>query len=167
MKRGRLTTATVAAISIPALGLGVGAVASAAQASSPTRVATTTPAHLFSEQTVVVNCQGRAQVRPGSYTLACADDNDYLTHLSWSSWGPGVAKATGVQDENDCLPYCAAGHFHSYQVNVTFRGSAPMRGTPGRLRYTSVTVRYSGHRPTINGHRAPAAFTMPLLAASS
>jgi hypothetical protein len=167
MKRGRLTAATVAAISIPALGLGVGAVASAAQASSPTRVATTTPAHLFSGQTVVVNCQGRPQVRPGSFTLACADDNDYLTHLSWSRWAPGLAKATGVQEENNCLPYCAAGHFHGYQVDVTFRGSAPMRGTPGRLRYTNVTVRYSSHRPTINGHQAPATFTMPLVAASS
>jgi hypothetical protein len=52
-------------------------------------------------------------------------------------------------------------------VDVTFRGSAPMRGAPARLRYTNVTVRYSGHRPTINGHQATATFTMPLLAASS
>jgi hypothetical protein len=155
--RGRRTTATVAAIAIPALGLGVATVTSAAA----------TPAPRFSEQTVVVNCQGRPQVRPGSLTLACADDNDYLTHLTWSKWAPGQAQATGIQEENDCLPYCAAGHFHGYRVDVTFRGSAALRGAPGRLRYTSVTVRYSGHRPDIDGHRAPASFTMPLAAASS
>ena len=28
--------------------------------------------------------------------LACADANDYLAKLSWTSWTPGLASATGV-----------------------------------------------------------------------
>jgi hypothetical protein len=162
MKRRRLTTATVAAISIPALGLGVGAITSAAQASPRAPSARAAAAARFSEQTVAVDCQGSPQVRPGRFTLACADGYDYLARLSWTRWAPGLASATGVQEENGCVPYCAAGHFHAYPVAVTFRGTAPVHGAPGRLRYTDVTLRYLGARPDVDGHQAPAAVTMPL-----
>ncbi|HMI27195.1 MAG TPA: hypothetical protein VK594_22155, partial [Streptosporangiaceae bacterium] len=64
-----------------------------------------------------------AHVRPGRYTLACADGNDYLSGLAWTSWGPRLASATGTEHVNDCVPYCAAGHFHSYPVNVVLWGS--------------------------------------------
>jgi hypothetical protein len=94
-----------AAIAIPALGLAVGALTSAAQAASR---APASAGHLFSEQTVAVNCQGHAQVRPSTFTLACADANDNLTQLSWASRSPGMASASGVQEENDCVPDCAA-----------------------------------------------------------
>src|ERR1700736_6495237 len=115
MKRGRLTSAIVAAISVPALGLGLGIAGltvgsdASAQGSS---------ADQQSERTVVINCQGQPQVRPGSFTLACADGNDYLSGLSWTSWTPRLASGYGTQVIDDCLPYCAAGHFHSYPVLV-------------------------------------------------
>ena len=76
----------VAAISVLAPGLGVGSAASATAVTSP-----------YSERTVVVSCPGRAEVRPGNLTLACADGNNYLTGLSWTSWTPKLATGSGIQ----------------------------------------------------------------------
>ena len=106
---------------------------------------------LFTERTVVINCLGRTQVRPGSFTLACADGNDYLTGLSWTSWTPRLASGYGTQVVNDCLPYCAAGHFHRYPVLVVLWGRAALRGNPGTLRYTKTTLIYTGSRPMVLG----------------
>jgi hypothetical protein len=150
MKRGRLSLA-IAAVAVPALGLGLGfglgGTASAAP-SAPARTST------FSEQTVVVNCINRPQVRPGSFTLACADGNDYLYGLSWTSWTPQLASGYGSEKQNDCQPNCAAGHFHTYSVLVVFWGHAALRGHPGTQRYTNVTLLYPATRPQVyNGHR--------------
>jgi len=149
MKRGRLTSAVVAAISIPALGLGLGLTLDGAAS------ARTISARQYSESTVAINCQGRAEVRPGSLTLACADGNDYLSGLTWTSWAPGLASATGVQVEKDCVPYCAAGQFHRYPVDAVFWGSAAFG--PGSQRYTRVTLLYPRARP-----RGPATLTLTL-----
>ncbi len=56
MQRGCLASAIVAAVFIPALGLGLNGAASARTISA---------AH-YSERTVVINCQGRAQVPPSA-----------------------------------------------------------------------------------------------------
>jgi hypothetical protein len=149
MKRKRLSLA-IGAVSIPvlALTLGLGAVTPSAQAS------VTHPRQLYSEQIVVLNCLGKAQVRPSDFILACADANDYLTKLAWTSWGPYLASAVGTQEENDCIPYCAAGHFHAYPVDVVFWGSTALTGEPGTQRYETVTLLYPGARPPVyNGHK--------------
>ena len=135
MKRERLASAVVTMISIPALGLILHGSASA-------RVTT---ARSFSEEVVAINCQGGPQVRPRSFTLACADGNDYLSGLRWTSWAPGLASATGLQTVNDCVPYCAAGHFHRYAVDAVFWGSAA--AGPGSQRYTKITLLYPGAHP--------------------
>ena len=150
MQRERLTSAIVATVFIPALGLGLTGAASARTISA---------AH-YSERTVVINCQGRPQVQPGSLTLACADGNDYLADLNWTTWAPGLAGATGVQVENDCVPYCAAGHLHRYPVDAVFWGSAA--AGPGSQRYTQVTLLYPGARPDYGSHRGPTTVTMTL-----
>ncbi len=67
------------------------------------------------------------------------------------------ASKLGVQVENDCVPYCAAGHFHRYPVDAIFWGSAA--AGPGSQRYTEVTLLYPGARP---GHHGPATLTMRL-----
>ena len=108
---------------------------------------------MFSEQTVVLNCLAKPQTRPGSFTLACADGNDYLTGLSWTSWTSHLASGYGTEQVNDCKPYCAAGHFHGYPVLVVFWGNSALRGHPGTQRYTNVTLIYTGARPPVyNGH---------------
>jgi hypothetical protein len=166
MKRGRLSLA-IGAVSVPvlglALGLGLGAVTSSAHASAHSA---TQASQLYSERIVVLDCLGHAQVRPSSFILACADANDYLVKLSWTSWTPQLASATGTQEENDCIPYCAAGHFHAYPVDVIFWGRTAVLGEPGTQRYTTITLLYPGARPPIyNGHKyveGPQTITMSL-----
>lgn len=62
-----------------------------------------------------------------------------------TSWGPQLASATGTEHVNDCIPYCAAGHFHSYPVNVVLWGSKA--AGPGRQRYTKITELYPDVHP--------------------
>ena len=148
MGRRRLVPAAAAGICVAALGLGLNGAASAS------------PAGRFSVRTVVLNCLGHPQVRPGRFTLACADANDYLTGLAWKSWGPKLASATGVQALNDCVPYCAAGHFHRYPVDVVLWH--PAAAGPGSQRYTSITLLYPGAHPAYTGSRRPVTTSMTL-----
>ena len=159
MEPRRLVPMIAAAIAISGLGLGVSEAASAAPISGA-HVARDADASWHAPSRVVLNCQGRAQVRPGSYVRTCADANDYLTGLSWKSWGPGLATATGVQKENDCVPNCAGGHFRSYRVDVVFWDSAAVR--PGEQRYTRVTLLYPGSRPPAGSRPGPDTVTMTL-----
>ena len=34
--------------------------------------------------------------------------------LRWRGWNRNVATARGTAYANDCIPYCAAGHFIAY-----------------------------------------------------
>jgi hypothetical protein len=90
------------------------------------------------------------QVRPGSFTLACADGNSYLAHLSWSSWTASSASGTGTQLINDCKPYCAAGKFRSYPVDVVFWRSEPVPNHPSQRYFSRVTLLYPGARPPVS-----------------
>jgi hypothetical protein len=55
-------------------------------------------------------------VRPRSIMLACGDGNFYLTRIAWSRWTMREARGVGVGHQNDCVPDCARGRFHSYRV---------------------------------------------------
>jgi hypothetical protein len=143
-----MVSAAAAGICVLALAVGLNGAASAS------------PAGRFSVRTVVLNCLGHPQVRPGRFTLACADANDYLTGLAWKSWGPRLASATGVQAVNDCVPYCAAGHFHRYPVDVVLWN--PAAAGPGSQRYTSITLLYPGAHPAYTGSRRPVTTSMTL-----
>ncbi len=116
--------------------------ASHAGSASSHRAVTVRPASIPK----VYDCT-HAQVRPGSFTLACADGNSSLTHLSWSSWTASSATGTGTQVINDCVPYCAAGKFRSYPARVTFWRSEPVPNHPGQRYFSRVTLRYPGARP--------------------
>ena len=94
----------------------------------------------------VYNCL-HPQVRPGRFTLACADGNSYLSHLSWSSWTASSATGTGTQMINDCVPYCAKGTFRRYPAHVTFWRSEPVPNHPGQRYFSRVTLAYPGARP--------------------
>jgi hypothetical protein len=69
--------------------------------------------------TAWVNDCGPLVDAPAQLVLACGDGNYSLTHLRWRHWGQRLASATGIAEANDCKPYCAAGHFHSYPVTVS------------------------------------------------
>ena len=89
---------------------------------------------------VVFDCLGKPQIQPKSFVLTCADDNSYLTGLSWSSWNAGSAIGKGTWHINDCVPSCAQGHFLTYPVDITFWRSRPVKNSPGELHFTRITM---------------------------
>jgi O-Glycosyl hydrolase family 30 len=99
----------------------------------------------------MINCQNTAQVEPSQFILTCADAGERLTGMTWSSWGT-TATGSGTEQVNDCTPDCADGTFHSYPVNVTLSGGAPMppdsNVTAGDY-YTTMTISYPGSRPAV------------------
>ena len=79
----------------------------------------------------VTDCGTHPSARPARITIACGDGNLYLDKLHWSAWASARATATGRAEQNDCKPYCAAGHFHSYPVDVTL--TKPVATPQGRM----------------------------------
>jgi hypothetical protein len=126
------------------------AVGAAGCASAPTRA---TDAALIQRastaKTVAINCQFKPQARPSAMILTCADANDVLTGLHWVSWGTGAAFATGIEQINDCTPYCAAGKFINYPVLVDLWRAEPLPGHPGVLYFSRVTRVYTANRPPL------------------
>ncbi|HYZ52860.1 MAG TPA: hypothetical protein VE733_05025 [Streptosporangiaceae bacterium] len=168
MKRGRFSSAIIPALASLAVVLGLAAgTVTAAAGHAPARsypapgsrpvIGTAVNGQAASTRTVVFNCLKRAQVRPKSFMLACADGNDYLTGMTWTSWTPTHATATGKQMVNDCIPYCAAGKFHSYPAHVIFSRSEPVARHPGEKYFTRLTLLYPGARPPAykNGKLVP------------
>jgi hypothetical protein len=95
--------------------------------------------------TVLTGCSHQAHVRPAEVVFACADANFYATGLSWHHWGAGDAEATGVGHQNDCTPYCAAGHFHAYPLSV--RLSRPVQCVKGRREFSRLAWRFTVAKP--------------------
>ena len=139
MKRVRLGMVSVLATAGLALGLSASASATTAHSAAPS----------VSARMVVFDCPGQAKplVEPRSFILTCADANSVLGKLSWTSWTPGVASATGVLEENDCTPYCAAGHFHSFPALVILWGDTAVKNHPGEHCYAKMTIILTGTRP--------------------
>lgn len=81
---------------------------------------------------------------PRSLVLACADANYSLERIAWRGWGRATATATATVRANDCKPYCAAGHFHTYPVTVTVDGLARCGLAPT---YGRLTIVYGAARP--------------------
>jgi hypothetical protein len=98
-------------------------------------------------------CVGAGQaVRPHRILFACADGNFYVDHLRWSSWAARSASGLGVGHQNDCMPYCAAGHFHAYP-RVSIRLGRPETCTRSRRLFTRITYRFLGRKPPSEKYR--------------
>jgi hypothetical protein len=93
-----------------------------------------------------------ATVRPKKIIVACGDANFYFTNLKWSSWGPKQAVASGIATVNDCKPYCAAGHFHTYAATITL--TRPRSCSDGALVYTRIAWRFPGKAPAALGRHS-------------
>src|SRR5580704_11624858 len=72
---------------------------------------------------VVADCTSappyRLSVRPGSVTLACADDGLGVEDMTWGSWSSSAAAGQGRFWEKLCQPNCAEGKTGTYPVTVT------------------------------------------------
>lgn len=145
MKHARVSALIISALIAVGLALGLTASAGATPAHP---AAAKVPAGITSVQTVVFDCPAQhALLRPKTFIITCADGYTYLGKLSWTSWTPGLASATGSLVENDCTPYCVDGHFHSYPAVVIFWGNTAVKNHPGEHCYTNMTVILTGSRP--------------------
>ncbi|MEW2416573.1 hypothetical protein AB0953_23005 [Streptomyces sp. NPDC046866] len=138
--------ARAAALTFLAVTLAAAPVPASAAPSPASASASAAPAR-DPASVVVVDCSGGAQVRPGEYLIACGDGNNRLVGLDWKSWGTRTATATGTDLVNDCLPYCAAGKFRPYPVQVTLSRPAAWPARPGTHRYTSLRLVYPDTAP--------------------
>jgi hypothetical protein len=140
MKRAHLGASVVSLLAAGLLGLSL---------AGPAHAAVARPAaEPMSVQSVVLGCPGQpALVRPQTYILSCADGYVQLGKLSWTSWTPGLASATGTLYKNTCTPSCVAGHFHTYSVLVVLWGRTAVKNHPGEECYTRMTLIYPGSRP--------------------
>lgn len=143
MKRTHLG---ISALSLLAVGLLTFSLTGSARAAAARPAAG--PQGSVSIQTVVLDCPGLpALVRPKTFILSCADGYVQLRNLSWTSWTPGLASATGTLFKNTCTPSCVAGHFRSYPVLAIAWGKAAVKNHPGQQCYTRMTLIYPGSRP--------------------
>lgn len=139
MKRGLIATGL--ATGLAALGLALGLTAPAGAATGATTAS--------GPRSVLVNCEMKAQTRPGGYVLACADDGTGLQGLHWATWTRRFASGYGTEYQNDCMPSCAQGREHYYPVLITLWGSGSVAGHPAERRYTEITLIYPGARPPV------------------
>src|SRR5262249_25107864 len=90
------------------------------------------------------------------------DNHDFLSALTWSDIGPRTATATGVLNDDDCVPNCASGTYHQYRVQVlatdprqcvvsiSQQGVLPQR-VPAYV-YGTLTIRALEGGPSILAH---------------
>jgi hypothetical protein len=86
--------------------------------------------------------------KPRTIIIACGDGNYQLKGMHWRRWNTRKAFGRGFAWVNDCVPFCADGHFHYYPVKV--RLSVPRYrtcGTRKRFLYRRIRIRYLGARP--------------------
>jgi hypothetical protein len=133
MKPGRLLAAITATLTA---------------AVAATMLSLTGTADAATSRTVVFDCQHQPQERPASFILSCENDEEYFTGLSWATWTPALASATGVEQENDCVPSCAQGKHRSYRVLIVFWRGEPVTRHEGEKYFTRMTVLYPGARPS-------------------
>ena len=64
--------------------------------------------------------------------------------LRWSKWTSTEGRATGANWLNNCIPYCAAGKFTPFNVNLTVYRP---RTLLGHKVFTRIKVAYTGKVP--------------------
>ncbi|MEU9759080.1 hypothetical protein AB0D98_04660 [Streptomyces sp. NPDC047987] len=126
-----------------ASALAVTAAPTTAPAATPARSSSQSP----SARAVAVDCFSHARIRPGDFLLACGDGNNRLVSLRWTQWGQASAEGTGLDAVNDCRPYCAAGTFHTYPVQVRLDRPANWKKHPGLQRFTRLRLVYTDGVP--------------------
>ena len=104
------------------------------------------------------SCSGKASVQPHSIVLACADGNFYADHLHWTSWNAKSATATGIGHQNDCKPYCAAGHFHAYKISIRLSKVVTCHG---RREFARIGWRWTEPTPKLKGVPRHGSETLP------
>jgi hypothetical protein len=109
--------------------------------------------------TVWKSCAHEPAVRPAQIVLACGDGNFYAAGLRWTSWTSSSATATGVGRQNDCNPYCAAGHFRAYPISVRLSDPVTCGGT--RREFARISWRWTTPIPKLHAVPRTGSDTLP------
>jgi hypothetical protein len=96
---------------------------------------------------VIVNCVNKAQIKPSTFTITCADGNNYLKSLAWSSWAAHTATGKGTDEINSCVPACFDGKFHAYPAKVLLWRPRARPGHAGQEYFTRMTLTYTKKVP--------------------
>ena len=129
-----------------ALALGGVAVIATAACGAAASAASLGPQQAMAPVPVVVSCAMKTQVRPGTFTLACADGNAYVSGLSWTAWGSSSALASGNYSFNDCTPNCLSGHGHTFSGLIVLWGVKSLPSHAGVRYFTEMTIILTGNR---------------------
>jgi hypothetical protein len=128
--------ATIGALAITALAVGVPLAANAA-ASHQGHPAAARQA----SSVAVYNCVNKPQVKPTEFDIFC-DGSGALVHLDWTAWSTTIATASGVEYVDNCEPNCAAGKWSHQPVEVVLWRSQPVKGHPGQYGFSRITELY-------------------------
>jgi hypothetical protein len=148
-----------------ALALGGIALSATAACGAAASAASLGPQQTMAPLPVVVSCAMTTQVRPGIFTLACADGNAYVSGLSWTAWGSSSALASGKYSFNDCTPNCLSGHGHTFAGLIVLWGVKALPRHAGVRYFTEMTIISTGNRNyTAGGKKVtePQTLTIPL-----
>jgi hypothetical protein len=84
-----------------------------------------------------------------------ASNHPKFGRLHWSKWTANEGRATGANWLNDCIPFCAAGKFTPFNVNLT---AYRPRVLSGFKVFTRLKVVYTGAVP--HGYKRTGVFTI-------
>jgi hypothetical protein len=108
---------------------------------------------------VVADCTSappyRLSTRPGTITLACADDGLGVQDMTWGTWAASAATGQGKLWEKLCVPNCAEGKTGTYPVAVTL---SAVRSSASGPWFSRLTVSWEGQRPP---GTTPSSFPLP------
>jgi hypothetical protein len=82
-----------------------------------------------------------AVYRPQRIIIACGDGNLFVTGMRWRGWNRRVVRGWGTGHGNDCIPYCATGHFHTFPIRIRLDGPRYC-ATSNRYQYRRASLRY-------------------------
>ena len=66
--------------------------------------------------------------KPTTIYFTCADGNEGIEKISWSTWGVKGARGTGTYFRNQCDPDCASGKFAYQKVSLALGGAIATEG---------------------------------------
>ena len=91
---------------------------------------------VVSEDVYTFVCEIPKQQKPELIYFACADGNNGIGKIEWSTWEATGARGVGEYFANDCDPDCANGEFEFANVNVAIDKAI---GVKGKVHLTDLT----------------------------
>jgi len=93
---------------------------------------------VLSQDVYTFVCEIPEQQKPELIYFACADGNEGIGKIEWSTWEATGARGVGEYFANDCEPDCASGTFEFARVNVAI--DRPM-GVDGKVHLADLTYK--------------------------